>query len=92
MRLEEKLALNAFRVDEKSHILIQHQVCRILCKVRYCLRICPAELYRYDPETDEIRVEHAGCLECGTCLVGCRPGAITWNYPRGGQGVQYRFG
>jgi ferredoxin like protein len=92
MKLEEKLALDAFRVDEASHILIDHRVCRARCKERYCLRICPAELYRYEPEKDEIRVEHAGCLECGTCLVACKPGAITWSYPRGGRGVQYRFG
>lgn len=92
MKLEEKLALDAFKVDEKSHILIDHRICRSLCKTKYCLRVCPAELYRYEQQQDEIRLEHAGCLECGTCLVACRPGAISWSYPKGGRGVQYRFG
>ncbi|MEJ5375070.1 MAG: 4Fe-4S dicluster domain-containing protein [bacterium] len=92
MKTEEKLALDVFKVDEKSHILVDNRICRSVCKVRYCLRVCPAELYSYEPGQDEIRVEYAGCLECGTCLVACRPGAISWSYPKGGRGVQYRFG
>ena len=37
------------------------------------------------------RVAHA-CLECGTCLAVAAPGALTWHYPRGGFGVQFREG
>jgi ferredoxin like protein len=37
-------------------------------------------------------VEFAGCLECGTCMVSCRHGALTWQMPRGGYGVRYRYG
>ena len=34
-----------------------------------------------------------GCMECGTCRVLCEAsGEITWNYPRGGYGVLYKFG
>ncbi|MDH7479765.1 MAG: ferredoxin family protein, partial [Syntrophomonadaceae bacterium] len=41
----------------------------------------------------EISFDCAGCLECGTCRVVCpRPGAIEWNYPRGGFGIVYRYG
>lgn len=92
MKPDEKLALDAFKVDEKSHILVDNRICKSVCRTRYCLRVCPAELYTYEPDREEIRVEHAGCLECGTCLVVCKPGAISWNYPKGGHGVQYRYG
>lgn len=91
-RAEEKLVLNAFKPDQESHIIIDHEVCRRACKTKYCTRICPAELYRYDEDNDQVRVEHSGCLECGTCIVGCKPGAIRWRYPRGGHGIQYRYG
>ena len=37
-------------------------------------------------------VEYAGCLECGTCLIACNEGALSWSYPKGDYGVQYRFG
>ena len=43
-------------------------------------------------ETGEMALEFGGCLECGTCMIACIDGALDWNYPRGGFGVQYRFG
>ena len=36
-------------------------------------------------------VNWEGCLECGTCLICCDDRALTWTYPRGGFGVQYRM-
>jgi ferredoxin like protein len=92
MEVEEKLALDAFKTDSESHIRIRHDICRARCRTRHCLRICPGKLYRYEEALDEIHVEHAGCLECGTCRMGCRHGALEWSYPRGGHGVQYRYG
>jgi ferredoxin like protein len=92
VELEEKLAINAFKPDKTSHIRIRHEVCRERCMERHCLYICPAGLYQFNEELDEIQVEHAGCLECGTCLVGCRHDALEWTYPRGSYGVQYRYG
>lgn len=92
MKVEEKLTLDAFKNDTESHITIRHDVCRTKCTKKYCLFICPAHLYSYNEETDEIVVEFAGCLECGTCKIACLEGAITWLYPRGEFGVQYRFG
>lgn len=92
MKIEEKLAVDAFRTDKESHIKINHEVCRSKCKVRYCLFVCPGSLYSYNEETDEMVVEFAGCLECGTCKVACAEGAIDWNYPRGEFGIRYRYG
>ena len=92
MRVDEKLTLDAFKHDSESHIEIDEIVCRERCTERYCIRVCPAALYEWNEETDRMVVEFAGCLECGTCLVACRDGALTWHLPRGGYGVRYRYG
>ena len=92
MNIEAKLGLDVFRVDgEQPHIVIDHEACRTRCTVRYCLHVCPANLYTVG-EGDRILVNHEGCLECGTCLIACPAEALTWHYPRAGYGVQYRFG
>ncbi len=92
MKVEEKLALDAFKTDKESHIKIDQSVCRSKCRVRYCLFVCPGHLYSYNEENDEMVVEYAGCLECGTCKLACTAGALDWNYPPGEFGVQFRFG
>ncbi len=92
MTVDEKLTRDAFKPDTRSHIEIDAEVCRSRCTERYCVRVCPAALYEWNEESDRMVVEHAGCLECGTCLVACRHGALSWRYPRGGFGVQYRYG
>ena len=43
-------------------------------------------------ETGQMQLEHAGCLECGSCLVICPLGAVSWNLPPPGFGVHYRYG
>jgi len=92
VNIESKLGLDVFQIDrEQPHILIDHQVCRTRCSIRYCLHVCPANLYTLDPAGD-VAVDYEGCLECGTCLVACQDAALTWHYPRPGFGVQYRFG
>jgi ferredoxin like protein len=91
MDIEAKLGLNVFKIDAEPHILIDHEVCQTECQIRYCLYICPAELYTLDNE-DKIQVNYEGCLECGACFIACYPEALMWHYPRAGYGVQYRFG
>ncbi len=91
MKIEEKIALNAIKNDRESHIKLDRERCG-KCKERWCISICPAHLYSIDEETGEVLVEYAGCLECGTCKIVCTHGAVTWDYPKGGFGVQYRFG
>ena len=92
MRIDEKLALDAFKSDKESHITIKHEICRKQCTTKYCLFVCPGHLYSYNEELNEIVVEFAGCVECGTCMVACHEGAIEWGYPKGEYGVQYRYG
>ena len=91
MKVDERLARNAFNPGDESHIEIDQQICA-RCTHRLCRRICSGQLYELVEETGEMRVEYTGCLECGTCLVTCPEGALRWCYPSGGSGVRYRFG
>jgi len=89
LSIEERLSLNVFNVDKESHIVVDTSKCKT-CEIKPCLYVCPADLYKL--EEGEIVFNHEGCLECGSCRVVCPQGAIQWNYPRGGFGVQFRYG
>lgn len=91
MRVEEKIALDAIKNDRDSHIKLEQSVCG-KCPEHFCISACPAHLYSISEETGEIVVEYAGCLECGTCKIVCIYQSVSWNYPRGEYGVQYRYG
>lgn len=89
MKTDDKLALNLFHVDKEAHIHIDHNIC-LGCPHKICTCVCPSE--NYTLEGEDIVFSWEGCLECGTCRIACDRGAITWEYPRGGYGIQYRFG
>jgi len=91
MKVEAKLALCALKPDARSHIQLDQAQCAV-CELRVCIRACPAHLYSVVPETGEVKVEHNGCLECGTCLVVCPNGALVWAFPEPGFGIRYRHG
>jgi ferredoxin like protein len=91
MSIEAKLGLDAFKLDKERHITIDNEVCRATCTIKACLWVCPAGLYSVDDEGNHV-VNWEGCLECGTCLISCDHRALTWTYPRGEFGVQYRMG
>ncbi|MHB8111809.1 MAG: ferredoxin family protein [Syntrophorhabdaceae bacterium] len=90
-KVEEKIALNAMKNAPESHIILIQTICKG-CKERMCIKVCPGHLYSLNEETGEMVVEYAGCLECGTCLIACTYKSITWEYPTGEYGVQYRYG
>lgn len=93
LSLEAKLGLDVFKIDsEQPHIIIDHEACRESCTLRPCLYVCPADLYSFIEERDEIFVDYEGCLECGTCVIVCQDEALEWHYPRAGYGIQYRLG
>jgi ferredoxin like protein len=87
----DKLSVDIFKNDQDAHIVIRQEICR-QCEFKPCLCICPGGLYSVSEETGEILIEYTGCLECGSCRVACPLGALEWRYPRGGFGVQYRYG
>ena len=89
--IEDKLYLNRFITDNESHLKIRDpKVCLKECKDKPCTFTCPAQVYSW--EEDRILVAYEACIECGTCRYSCPPGNIQWNYPRGGFGVQWKFG
>jgi ferredoxin like protein len=89
MKIDAKLGLDVFKLDKEPHIVIDHEICRTVCAKKVCMTVCPADLYELDDSGDVI-VNWEGCLECGTCLICCEPQALSWKYPRGEYGVQYR--
>ncbi|MHB0867370.1 MAG: ferredoxin family protein [Thermoleophilia bacterium] len=92
--VSSKLGLVKFNPDVNSHLsIIDPGVCRDRCPQKFCTHTCPAQVYRWEPQEESIGVAYEGCLECGTCRSGgCPFRNIEMRYPRGGFGVQYRFG
>jgi len=91
-RIEDKLFLNRYRTDEKNaHLKIKDpKICAVKCKDKPCTYFCPADVYEWDGEKIDVKFE--GCLECGTCRIGCPFGNISWEYPKGNFGILYKFG
>ncbi len=92
MRLEDKLYLIGFKVDEVggSHLAIKDKSVCLACEMKQCLYICPCGVYEIDEIKNEVSINYDACVECGTCRVSCDE--IDWHYPRGGFGVAYKFG
>ena len=88
--IKAKLGLNTIKADSEKHIKVNREICK-KCKRKQCLLVCPAQVYKLNKE-GEIELDLDGCLECGTCKIACVQGALDWSYPRGGFGVQYRYG
>ena len=91
MSVTEKIAVNKYELDEGyPHIEVNNEICQAKCGDKFCLFVCPAEVYS---EHDGLIVaEWAACLECGTCKAACPHEALSWVYPRGGFGIVYRNG
>lgn len=90
VNVKAKLGLDVFKENNNFHIAIQpgHEKDPAL---KRAIAVCPAGLYSLNNEGDvEISVD--GCLECGTCLIACGGDVLSWHYPDGVAGVQYRFG
>ncbi len=88
----ERLAKNSYTLDEaESHIVLDQALARSTGTGALLVRACPARVYSEAPD-GSIGVQHAACLECGTCLAIAAPGSLTWHYPRGGFGVTFREG
>jgi len=92
VKVEEKLYYNRYLVDTgRPHIRVKpHDVpSRALFSMT---RICPANCYAVT-DKGTVEVTPDGCLECGTCRIVCAATEdITWEYPRGGFGVLFKFG
>ncbi len=90
VNVKAKLGVDTIKVDTNKHITVKNEICKG-CKEKVCLHVCPAQVYKLSAEGD-IVLDLEGCLECGTCKIACEKGAIDWNYPAGGFGIQLKFG
>lgn len=88
-KIEDKLAVNKFDVDEQVHIRIDEDKCKP-CSEWDCVYACPAGCFTQ--KEDHITFSYEGCLECGSCRIVCDKDAIEWTLPRAGFGICYQFG
>jgi ferredoxin like protein len=91
-KVEEKLYQNRYLVDAgQPHIKVapHEKPSKNLLAMTH---LCPAGCYTAS-ESGQVELAADGCLECGTCRILCEEtGEITWNYPRGGYGILFKFG
>ncbi len=93
VKVEEKLFQNRYLVDAGNpHIRIKDpDICEHKCTTKQCTVCCPAGCYTLDG--DKVVLIADGCLECGTCRIICTEFRnLDWEYPRGGYGIQFKFG
>ncbi len=91
--IERKLSLNNYNVDRaRAHIeIIDPETC-LKCERQQCINCCPANCYAPMPD-GHVVFSYEGCVECGTCRIVCNEFEnVAWSYPRGGFGIQYRYG
>lgn len=90
MSINDKLIRTRFVVDAGTpHISVDSTLCA-QCLEKACLITCPVQCYTQEPHGVAFSWEN--CVECGTCRIICSKNAVTWNYPRGGCGVCFRYG
>ncbi|HJX23640.1 MAG TPA: 4Fe-4S binding protein [Candidatus Bathyarchaeia archaeon] len=88
VNVDDILKVDLYDVEETPHISVNFDRC-IGCETKPCIDLCPAKCY--DLLGGKVLFSYSGCLECGTCRIVCPQNAISWNYPRSGKGIQYRF-
>ena len=93
VNVEEKLFQNRYRVDAgRPHIKIKDaDICTNSCQDKSCTGVCPASCYKAEGN-GTVTLITDGCLECGSCRIGCPNANVDWQLPRGGYGVAYKFG
>lgn len=91
MNIDKKLYTLKYSPDEKSHLIPDNTQCR-LCESKNCTYICPAKVYEWNEEKQEIIVNYENCLECGACRIACEKKCIDWQYPKGTKGVTFKQG
>lgn len=92
--VEEKLGWLTYKADhENAHISItEPKVCAEKCPDKPCTKICPAYVYTWEELPKKIVVSYENCIECGACRMLCPFDNIDCDWPRGGFGVQYKWG
>ena len=91
MNLDKKLYTLKYSPDTESHLKPDKKMCKI-CSTKNCTFICPAKVYEWNDEKEELIVNFENCLECGACRIACEKNAIDWQYPKGTKGVTFKNG
>ena len=90
--IDDVLMTLKYFIDENvPHLSIKDQTVCAQCVHKPCLYFCPVSVYSVSTDGRTL-VAYQGCVECGSCRVGCPYGNIAWKLPRGGHGVAYKFG
>lgn len=93
VNVDAKLGTLNYKADHAAHIRIKEdQTCLLKCPDKPCVNVCPAAVYRWEEEQKKIIVSFENCIECGACRMVCPFSNIDCYWPRGGFGVQYRYG
>jgi ferredoxin like protein len=91
--VDAKLGTLTYKVDHQTHISIKSEdVCAKKCGDKPCTTICPAQVYHWEDAQKKILVSFENCIECGACRMLCPFDNIQCHWPRGGFGVQYKYG
>ncbi len=89
--IDDKLFSVKYKNGTETHLIADTSKCRD-CKEKCCLYICPAHVYEWSDEDKELLVNFENCLECGACRIACEKQAISWEYPKSGCGVTFKYG
>ena len=96
MNVEAKLGTLNWKKSPDAHIVLRNAAadspCVSKCKDKPCVTVCPAKVYEWEESHKKIIVNYENCIECGACRMLCPFDNIDCDWPKGGFGVQYRFG
>lgn len=91
MSLDDKLFKVKYVSDNISHLTCEQKKCKN-CKEKSCTFVCPANVWQWDDEKQEMTINYENCLECGACRIACNKQNIEWRYPNGNKGVTFKQG
>ncbi|MFX0101953.1 MAG: 4Fe-4S dicluster domain-containing protein [Candidatus Hodarchaeota archaeon] len=58
-----------------------------------CEKICPMNLWTINKEKAILATDYRKkCVECGSCWLVCKDGAVDFKYPAGGKGIVWEWG
>lgn len=92
LTIEDKLGLLTYKNDHQSHIKVMDPQTCLNCAGKPCVTACPAMVYDWDAEKKKVLVAYENCIECGAARMLCPFNNIDWHPPRGGFGVNYKYG
>jgi carbon-monoxide dehydrogenase iron sulfur subunit len=77
-----RLQRSRVRVQEMGDNLFVPVLC-LQCEEAACVKACPVEALRRNPETQAIEVVEPRCVRCMACIPACPFGNMTWDESAG---------